>query len=91
MRSGKHFPCLGRYEPSSLLYLQGLKATKDKPNPYLYQALALMATELRYTEEARQWFLEGTKTIMVSLPMLLKLCHFGHHACTVASVKIVEL
>ena len=25
-----------------------------------------MATELRYTEEARQWFMEGTKTIMVS-------------------------
>ena len=25
-----------------------------------------MATELRYTEEARQWFTEGTKTVMVS-------------------------
>lgn len=86
MRSGKHVLCLGKYEPSSLLYVQGLKATRDKPNPYLYQALALMATELRYTEEARQWFLEGTKTIMVSLLMLLKLCHFGHHSCMSLSI-----
>ena len=47
--------------------MQGIKANKDKPNAYLYQALALMATELRYTEEARQWFTEGTKTLMVSV------------------------
>ena len=46
--------------------VQGIKATKSRPNSYLYQALALMATELKYTEEARQWFMEGTKTVMVS-------------------------
>lgn len=53
------------------LCVQGLKATKDKPNSYLYQALALMATELNYTEEARQWFMEGTKTVMVPLLCLV--------------------
>jgi len=46
--------------------VQGIKATKSRPNSYLYQALALMATELKYMEEARQWFMEGTKTVMVS-------------------------
>ena len=45
--------------------LQGIKATRAKPNPYLYQALALMAAELKYTEEAREWFMEGTKTLLV--------------------------
>ena len=45
--------------------VQGIKATKSKPNPYLYQALALMATELKYTEEAREWYMEGTKTLLV--------------------------
>ena len=47
--------------------MQGIKATRSKPNPYLYQALALMATELGYTEEAREWFMEGTKTLLVCL------------------------
>ena len=57
--------------------MQGVKATRDKPNAYLYQALALMATELGYTEEARQWFTEGTKTLMVRCawtPRLLFQC-----------------
>lgn len=45
--------------------MQGIKATRSKPNPYLYQALALMAAELKYTEEAREWFMEGTKTLLV--------------------------
>lgn len=63
--------------------VQGIKATKSKPNSYLYQALALMATELKYTEEARQWFMEGTKTVMVScqhatLHCLLPSTHSTH-------------
>ena len=27
-----------------------------------------MATELGYTEEAREWFMEGTKTLLVGSP-----------------------
>lgn len=59
---------------SIIMLMQGIKATRSKPNPYLYQALALMATELGYAEEARQWFMEGTKTLLVcSLrPVFLK-------------------
>ena len=49
-----------------------------------------MATELRYTEEARQWFQEGTKTIMVSLLMLLKLsCLVTMHVCHHPLVPLV--
>lgn len=54
-----------RQADRGLYSLQGIKATKSSPNPYLYQALAFMATELRYTEEARQWYMEGTKTLLV--------------------------
>ena len=57
-----------------------MKATRANPNSYLYQALALMATELRYTKEAREWFMEGTKTIMVS-----KLCYLIAYVCHSAS------
>ncbi|DBA72955.1 hypothetical protein WJX79_002845 [Trebouxia sp. C0005] len=54
----------GNFRKARDLWMKGIKATKSKPNSYLYQALALMATELNYTEEARQWFMEGTKTVM---------------------------
>ena len=47
--------------------VQGIKATKERPNSYLYQALAFMATELKYVKEARDWYIEGTKMIGVSL------------------------
>lgn len=56
---------------------QGIKATRSTPNPYLYQALALMATELGYTEEARQWFMEGTKTLLVCSFSCMLLKHDG--------------
>lgn len=60
--------------------VQGIKATRSKPNSYLYQALALMATELKYTEEARQWFMEGTKTVMVS-------CQHANLHCLLPSMR----
>lgn len=41
-----------------------------------------MATELRYTEEARQWFTEGTKTVMVS---------FFMSACAVCDLDVNTL
>lgn len=63
--------------------VQGIKATKSKPNSYLYQALALMATELNYTEEARQWFMEGTKTVMVS-------CQHAHLHCVLPSMLSIH-
>ncbi len=60
--------------------VQGIKATRSNPNSYLYQALALMATELKYMEEARQWFMEGTKTVMVS-------CQHANLHCLLPSMR----
>ena len=38
-----------------------------------------MATELGYTQEAREWFMEGTKTLLVCLhlrvPEAWQYCH----------------
>ena len=45
--------------------MQGIRATVAAPNPFIYLELAIMATELKYTEEARDWFMEGTKAIRV--------------------------
>lgn len=44
---------------------QGIKATSKRPNPYLYQSLAVLAAELAVTDEARKWFQLGTETVMV--------------------------
>jgi hypothetical protein len=41
--------------------------------------LALLATELKYSEEARQWFMEGTKTVMVS-------CQHANSHCLLLSM-----
>lgn len=54
----------GNFRKARDLWMKGIKATRSKPNPYLYQALALMAAELKYTEEAREWFMDGTKTLL---------------------------
>ena len=68
---------MGQHQMSSktrhVCVMQGIKATSSKPNSYLFQALALMATELKYTEEARQWYMQGTRTVMVS--------HNPPHSC----------
>ena len=44
---------------------QGIRNTRSAPNPYLYQSLAVMAAELKRTEEARRWFMAGTRTLKV--------------------------
>lgn len=69
--------CMTCSNPTCSIASQGIKATRSTPNPYLYQALALMATELGYTEEARQWFMEGTKTLLVCSLSCLLLKHDG--------------
>ena len=43
--------------------LQGIRATQERPNPFLYQSIAMLAGEMGYIEEARQWFREGTSTL----------------------------
>ncbi len=45
---------------------QGIQACRRQPqsqNAYLYNALAVMASELGRVEEARAWFEEGTRTL----------------------------
>lgn len=48
------------------LWLKGIQALRRSPNAYLYQSLAVLAAEMDCVEEARKWFREGTRTIMVS-------------------------
>ena len=50
------------------LWLKGIQALRksDAPNPYLYQSLAVLASEMDCVEEARKWFREGTRTVTVS-------------------------
>ena len=45
------------------VWARGLEATVSKPNPYLYQSLAVLAADLDRPEEARKWFRAGTKTL----------------------------
>ena len=43
--------------------LQGIRATQEFPNPFLYQSIAMLAGDMGYIEEARQWYREGTSTL----------------------------
>lgn len=45
--------------------LQGVKVTVERPNPYLYQSLAVLAAEMGLLEESRKWFMKGTRTLVV--------------------------
>lgn len=38
-------------------------ATRGRPNPHLYQSMALLAGEMGYVAEARRWFREGTRAL----------------------------
>lgn len=42
---------------------QGIRKTKQNPNPYLYQSVGLLAAEMGLPEEARKWFLRGTRSL----------------------------
>lgn len=42
-----------------------MKATSERPNPYLYQSLAVLAAEMGLVEESRKWFSKGTHTLVV--------------------------
>jgi len=46
------------------VWLKGIRKTKEKPNPYLFQSVALLAADMGLVEEARKWFLKGTTTIL---------------------------
>jgi tetratricopeptide (TPR) repeat protein len=46
------------------VWTRGIVATRERPNSYLYQSLAVMAAESGKVEEARKWFRAGTKTVM---------------------------
>lgn len=36
--------------------MKGIRFAKGVPSPYLYQSLALLASELELYDEARQWY-----------------------------------
>ncbi|GAB4821788.1 hypothetical protein N2152v2_008834 [Parachlorella kessleri] len=55
---------LGNYIKARDLWIKGIQATRRRPNPYLYQSLAVLAAEMGVTEEARKWFQLGTDTVM---------------------------
>jgi hypothetical protein len=46
-----------------ILCLQGIRATQERPNPHLYLAIAELAGEMGYIDQARQWFREGTSSL----------------------------
>ncbi|KAK9811400.1 hypothetical protein WJX72_003311 [[Myrmecia] bisecta] len=53
----------GNFLKARDLWMKGIRATRNTPNPHLYQSLALLAADMGSTDEARQWFREGTKTL----------------------------
>mmetsp|Transcript_19806 Transcript_19806/g.38373 ORF Transcript_19806/g.38373 Transcript_19806/m.38373 type:complete len:347 (+) Transcript_19806:61-1101(+) len=48
------------------LFIKGIKNTIGTPNPYLYQSLALTLEDMGEIEEARRWYIKGTKAQLVS-------------------------
>lgn len=44
------------------LWLKGIRKTSDRPNPFLYQSVAVLAGEMGLTSESRKWFEEATRT-----------------------------
>jgi tetratricopeptide (TPR) repeat protein len=56
----------GNFGAARDIWTKGINATKDIPNPYLYQSLAVLAADLDRPEEARRWFNAGTKTVLGS-------------------------
>ncbi|CAK0784724.1 hypothetical protein CVIRNUC_007928 [Coccomyxa viridis] len=45
------------------IWMKGIRATREYPNPHLYQSIAILAGEMGYVAEARQWFREGTSAL----------------------------
>ena len=44
---------------------QGIRKTQKQPNPFLYQSVAQLAADKGLVEEARNWFVRGTRTLTV--------------------------
>ncbi|KAK9785605.1 hypothetical protein WJX73_006036 [Symbiochloris irregularis] len=42
------------------IWLKGIKQTVKRPNPFLYQSVAVLAGEMGLTKESRQWFKDAT-------------------------------
>ena len=45
------------------IWAKGINATAAAPNSYLYQSLAVLASDLDRPDEARKWFRAGTRTV----------------------------
>lgn len=43
------------------IWLKGIRQTTKRPNPFLYQSVAVLAGEMGLTAESRQWFKDATK------------------------------
>lgn len=46
-------------------FSQGIRRTQKNPNPYLFQSVAQLASDMGLTEEARKWFQRGTRSFEV--------------------------
>ena len=44
------------------LWLKGIRKTANRPNPFLFQSVAVLAGEMGLTKESRKWFEEATRT-----------------------------
>lgn len=53
----------GRFLQARDIWIKGIQAIGSNANPYLYQSLAVLASELEKPDEARKWFRAGTKTV----------------------------
>lgn len=76
----------GNYLRARDLWLTGVQKTRTKPNPYLYQSLAVLAADLQRPDEARKWFQAGTGTPMVRraiFTLIITLSHWPHIWCLV--------
>ena len=64
MQCSIHEPSTGmRMRTDSHAHAQGIAATRGRPNPHLYQSIAVLAGEVGLVDEARQWFREGTRAL----------------------------
>lgn len=50
----------GNYMKARDIWIRGIDATRPNGSPYLFQSLAVLASDLNKPDEARRWFREGT-------------------------------
>jgi len=51
----------GNLRRAADIFTKGIRNTEDNANPYLYQSLGLVLEQMGSIDEARQWYMRGTK------------------------------